>query len=130
EEARAAFLTAFVRVRTMDGRMAYANNSDARIPLALKDSVLSVIGLQNVYQAHTFVRLAQPRTGAGTRAITGHNPLEFPSIYGGTGLPTAAAITVGILTAGKLIQTVADLNTYTTNNGLATVTTQTVNTNG
>ncbi len=128
--ARAAFLTTFVRVKTKDGRIAYANNSDAQIPAALKGIVLSVIGLQDVHRAHPFIRRAQPVTDAQTQAIMGHNPLEFSSIYGATGVPTASGVTVGIITQGKLTQTIADLNTYTTNNSLAAVTTQTVNTNG
>ena len=68
--AGAAFFTSFTRVRTREGRIAYANNSDAHIPTALQDSVLSVIGLQNVYQAHTFAQRKQPQAGAGTFAIS------------------------------------------------------------
>src|SRR5574337_1241478 len=116
--AKTAFKTGFVSVRTKEGRMAFMNNA----------SVLSVIGLQNVHQAHTLTVRAQ--AGAGTLAVTGHNPSEFSAIYGGSGLPTAAGVAVGIVTQGNLSQTIADLNTFTAQNGLATVTTQTVNTNG
>ncbi|GAP66722.1 protease [Mizugakiibacter sediminis] len=126
---QAAFRTTFARVRAKDGRDTYANTSDAHIPAALQDSVLSVIGLQDVHRAHTFARMLQP-DGLTPQAITGHNPTEFSSIYGGTGVPTAAGVTVGIVTQGSLTQTIADLNTFTSNNGLPTVTTQTVNTNG
>jgi len=108
--------------------MAFMNNSGVQIPAALQDSVLSVIGLQNVHQAHTFAKRAQ--AGYTTQAVTGHNPTEFSSIYGGSGLPTAAGVTVGIVTQGKITQTITDLNTFTSQNGLPTVTTQTVNTNG
>src|SRR5574337_1227498 len=111
--AKTAFKTGFVSVQ---------------IPAALQDSVLSVIGLQNVHQAHTLTVRAQ--AGAGTLAVTGHNPTEFSAIYGGSGLPTAAGVAVGIVTQGNLSQTIADLNTFTAQNGLATVTTQTGNTNG
>jgi xanthomonalisin len=87
-----------------------------------------VIGLQSVHQAHT---LAKPmQAGYTTQAITGHNPVEFSSIYGGNGVATAAGVPVGIVTQGKITQTITDLNTFTSQNGLATVTTQTVNTNG
>jgi xanthomonalisin len=126
--AQAAFKTTFSKVRTHDGRSAFMNNGGVQIPATLQDSVLSVIGLQNVHQPHTFAKRLQ--AGYTTQAVTGHKPTEFSSIYGGNGLPTAAGVTVGIVTQGKITQTITDLNTFTSQNGLATVTTQTVNTNG
>lgn len=128
DTAHAAFKTTFAQVRTHDGRDAFMNTNAPQIPAALQDSVLSVIGLQNVHQAHTYAVRAQ--AGFTPQAITGHNPTEFSSIYGGSGLPTAAGVTVGIVTQGKITQTVTDLNSFTAQNGLPTVTTQTVNTNG
>ncbi|MGB5940377.1 MAG: pre-peptidase C-terminal domain-containing protein [Rhodanobacter sp.] len=128
DTAQAAFRTSFAKVRTREGRMAYMNNSGVQIPAALQDSVLSVIGLQNVHLAHTFAKPMQ--AGYTTQAVTGHNPVEFASIYGGSGVATAAGVPVGIVTQGKITQTITDLNTFTSQNGLATVTTQTVNTNG
>jgi pseudomonalisin len=122
--AQAAFQTSFSRVQIHDGRAAFANNSDAHIPSSLQDSVLSVIGLQNAYQAHTFVQRAQVQSGSGTASITGHNPTDFSSIYGGTGVPTAAGVSVGIISEGDLTPTLTDLNLFTTNNNLSTVTTQ------
>ena len=128
DTAGAAFKTTFAQVHTHDGRTAYMHNDDVHIPAALQDVVLSVIGLQSVHQAHT---LAKPmQAGYTTQAITGHNPVEFSSIYGGNGVATAAGVPVGIVTQGKITQTITDLNTFTSQNGLATVTTQTVNTNG
>jgi xanthomonalisin len=67
---------------------------------------------------------------AGTYAVTGHDPTEFASIYGGSGVPTAAGVTVGIVTNGNLNNTISDLNTFTSNHGLPAVTTQIVNTDG
>ena len=128
DTAQAAFKTSFTKVRTKEGRMAFMNNSGVQIPAALQDSVLSVIGLQSVHQAHTFAKPMQ--AGYTTQAVTGHNPTEFSSIYGGNGVTTAAGVPVGIVTQGKITQTITDLNTFTSQNGLATVTTQTVNTNG
>jgi xanthomonalisin len=128
DTAQAAFKTTFSKVTTKDGRSAFMNNSGVQIPAALQDSVLSVVGLQTVHQAHTFAKRAS--TGFSTQAVTGHNPTEFSSIYGGSGLATAAGVTVGIVTQGKITQTITDLNSFTSQNGLATVTTQTVNTNG
>ena len=128
DTAQAAFKTSFTKVRTKEGRMAFMNNSGVQIPAALQDSVLSVIGLQSVHQAHTFAKPMQ--AGYTTQAVTGHNPTEFSSIYGGNGVATAAGVPVGIVTQGKITQTITDLNTFTSQNGLTTVTTQTVNTNG
>jgi PKD repeat protein len=125
--AQSAFVTSFAQVKTSDGRVAYANNDDVHIPAALQSTVLSVIGLQNVHQAHTMVKR---QSGLGPLAVTGHIPTEFASIYGGSGQTTGAGVTVGIITEGKLTQTITDLNTFTSQNSLATVTTQTVNTDG
>ena len=130
DAAQAAFQTSFARVQTADGRDAFANTEPVHVPAALQGSVLAVLGLQTVHQAHTMVRLQPKSIGAGTDAVTGHNPTEFSSIYSGSGVATAAGVTVGIITQGKLTQTITDLNTFTSNNGLATVVTQTVNTNG
>ncbi len=120
---QSAFNTQLVQVLTRDGRDAFANTSAVQIPLELDDVVLSVIGLQDVHQAHTMLRYA-----VNPLAISGHNPTEFSSIYGGSGVPTAAGVTVGIITQGKLTNVISDLNSFTANNGLATVTTQTVQT--
>ena len=124
--AQAAFQTSFARVQTQDGRIAFANNSDAHIPTTLQDSVLSVIGLQNVYQAHTFAQRAQVKTLAGSATIAPHDPTNFSSIYGGTGVQAAAGVTVGIITEGDMTQSVTDLNTFTANNNLATVNSQVI----
>lgn len=125
--AQAAFQTSFARVQTHDGRAAFVNNSNAYIPTALQDSVLSVIGLQNVYKPHILAQRAQPYSGLQTFSVTGHNPTEFSAIYGGTGLSTAAGVTVGIVTQGPLDETISDLNTFTDNAHLPRVTTQIVN---
>jgi subtilase family serine protease len=127
DNAKAAFLTTFNRVQTREGRAAFANSGDAYIPTALQGSVLSVIGLQNVYQPHIFAQRFQPKAGLGTFAITGHNPAEFSPIYGGTGVPVAAGVAVGIITQGPLDQTITDLNTFTDNKHFPRVTTQIVN---
>lgn len=124
--AQAAFLTTFARVRTKEGRIAYANLSDAYIPAALQDNVLSVIGLQTVNKAHILARRLETNASVQAFPVTGHNPTEFSSIYGGTGVPTAAGVTVGIMTQGDLSQTITDLNAFTAANGLPTVSTQTV----
>ncbi|HJU39175.1 MAG TPA: S53 family peptidase, partial [Tahibacter sp.] len=123
-----AFQTTLARVRTADGRDAFANTEDVRVPSSLSGIVLAVLGLQTVHQAHTFARaLDNPFQ---IDAVTGHNPTEWSSIYGGSGVANASATPVGIITQGRITQTITDLNRFTSNNGLPTVTTQTVNTNG
>ena len=126
--ATAAFGTPFAQVRDRHGRTAYMNTADVRIPASLQGTVLSVIGLQDVHRPHIMVQYRS--SGLGTQSITGHNPVDFSAIYGGTGVQNAAGVTVGIITQGKITQTITDLNTFTSNNGLPAVTTQTINTNG
>lgn len=123
-----AFVTSFAKVKTHDGRMAYANTADARIPSLLGGNVLSVLGLQNVHQAH--VTLARPKGATRRMDLVGHNPVEFSSIYGGTGVQNAAGVPVGIFTNGDVSDSITDLNTFTTANGLPAVTTSVVQTNG
>jgi subtilase family serine protease len=124
-----AFQTSFASVQTKNGVFGYANNSDVHIPAEFQNDILSVVGLQNVHFAHTMHKLVDPMA-VTPLAVTGHNPVEFSSIYGGSGVQTAAGVTVGIITQGSLTGTISDLNRFTSNNGLATVTTQTVNTGG
>jgi xanthomonalisin len=126
--ATAAFGTPFAKVRDRHGRAAYMNTGDVRVPAALQGTVLSVIGLQDVHRPHTFVKLRS--SGLSPQSVTGHNPIDFSAIYGGAGVQNAAGVTVGIITQGKITQTITDLNTFTSNNGLPAVTTQTINTNG
>jgi len=128
--ARNAFMTTFAQVRKPDGRIAFANTTDARIPAAMGGMVQAVLGLQTVHQAHTFAKRLAPSDGAHPLAITGHFPTEFPSIYGAGASAAASSVNVGIVTVGDLTATLTDLNTFTTNQGLPTVTTQIVNTNG
>ncbi|MEO7433021.1 MAG: pre-peptidase C-terminal domain-containing protein, partial [Dokdonella sp.] len=125
--AQSAFQTTLARVQAADGRDTYANTDSVNIPLALKDTILSVIGLQDVHRPHV---MSHVLTGPQPYAVTGHFPNEFSSIYSATGVPTAAGVTVGIITQGKITQTITDLNAFTAAHGFATVTTQTVNTGG
>ncbi|MEO8801749.1 MAG: pre-peptidase C-terminal domain-containing protein, partial [Rudaea sp.] len=127
--AAAAFGTTFGQVQTANGQLGFANTSNVQVPANLQDIVLAVVGLQNVYQAHTTIVHVDPNA-LSPQAVTGHNPTEFSSIYSGSGQTTGAGVTVGIVTQGKITQTITDLNSFTSQNGLATVTTQTINTNG
>ncbi len=129
-----AFATNLAQVRTRDGRIALANTDAVRIPLELGDKILSVVGLQTVHIAHPFAQRLDSTdahsAGARPFAVMDHNPLDFSSIYSAGSTANAAGVTVGIATDGALTQVVTDLNTFTSNNSLGTVTTQTVNTGG
>jgi subtilase family serine protease len=127
--AQTAFQTSLVHVYTHDGRYAFANSSEVKVPASLQSSVLAVLGLQTVHQAHTFIQYATTN-GFHTLAVTGHNPTDFASIYGESSMATASSVPVGIITEGSLTNVLNDLNSFTANNGLPTVPTQVVNTNG
>ena len=58
DTAQAAFKTTFAKVNTREGRAAFMNNG-VQIPAALQESVLSVIGLQSMHQAHNFAQPVQ-----------------------------------------------------------------------
>ena len=114
------------------GHSGFANTSTAQVPRALGDVVGSVLGLQNVAHARPLLHIgnvSKPQAlAAGT--ATGHYPKEFPGLYNATGVPTAAGVTVGIITIGGVSQTLQDLKQFTSSNGYGTVSTQTIKTNG
>jgi subtilase family serine protease len=112
--AARAFNTSLAQVRTHDGRMSFANISDIRIPGSLRDSVQAVLGLQEVHQAHINVVQAQ----SGTDAAVGHNPLDFPIIYGASGLNPATDMDVAVWGWGSMAPTLSDLIRYENDNGL------------
>ncbi|RKP45191.1 peptidase S53 [Trinickia fusca] len=117
-----AFNTSLVHFRK-DGHEVYANTAPAQVPEALGDSVLSVLGLQNVTKAHTYA-VKGPRTQAkilATGTETGHYPTEWPTIYNVGSVPTAASTNVAIITIGGASQATQDLNQYTSANNLAQV---------
>jgi subtilase family serine protease len=120
-----AFQTSLVSVKTHDGRVAYANSEDARVPASLQSFVSGVMGLQNVHIPKLMYREVPEDA---INAVTGHSPTDFPSIYGAASLPTAASIDVGILAEGNLSKTITSLNTFTSANALPTVTTRSVGT--
>lgn len=128
-DAQAAFSTHLARVQTAKGQVGYMNTSAAQVPAGLEDVVLSVVGLQDVHYAHTYTRM-DSNGKVQPQAVTGHNPMDWQHIYGGSNLSTAAGVPVGIITSGALSQTITDLNSFTSSNGLSQVTTQTINVNG
>lgn len=119
---KTAFNTPLVHFRK-GNRTVFANAAPAEVPEALGDTVLSVLGLQNVTRAHTMA-VRGPRTEAKTMATgteKGHYPTEWPKLYGATSLPTGANTTVGIVTIGGADQATQDLNQFTQANNLGTV---------
>jgi xanthomonalisin len=142
--AGGAFQTRFAQVKTVEGRVAFANVDPARVPAALAGKIVAVVGLQTVHQgklplrpgrtdgAHTdgVARDGVQSNGIQPALIGGHYPTEFPAIYGGAGSVVASNVIVGIFTEGNLAQVKTDLNTFTAQRGLAPVVTGTVNTNG
>lgn len=127
--AGAAFQTRFVQVKTVEGRVAFANAEPARLPAALAGKVGAVLGLQTVHQGRPASRRART-DGVHTELSNGHFPTEFPAIYGGAGSVVASGVTVGILTEGNITQSKTDLKTFATQRSLAPVANNTVNTNG
>ena len=97
----------------VNGRTAHANLSDVTVPQSLGDIVLAVHGLQTVHLHHTMAM----RPDAKTLSAVGHNPTDFPLIYNASSLPSATNATIGIITQGSMTQTIADLNTFTSNAG-------------
>ncbi len=116
DTAQAAFHTSFVHVQTHDGRDAFANSSAVQIPANLQDVVHTVLGVQNVHMSHTFARPYDPiaahamamQTAAGSVA-TGHQPSDFPVIYGASGMANVTSVPVGSISAGPMTNVLNDL---------------------
>jgi pseudomonalisin/xanthomonalisin len=130
--ARAAlkgFNTRIEQVSVSGRGNAFANIDAAQVPATLSGTVLSVLGLQNVHQAHTMLKKGPVLNGKPAPApsgVVGHNPTTFPTIYGVGSTPTASNITVGIISDGDMTQPLKDLTQFTTTNGLPAVNTQVV----
>jgi len=131
--ARKAFMTSLARVRTRNGRIAYANTQEVRIPAELGDAVLTVIGLQDVHWFGTDSRPvlagSKPTASVSPQDIVSHNPTDYPWIYGATA-PVANQVPVGILTEGDLSGVETALNQYAANNGMKPIVESIVDTNG
>jgi pseudomonalisin len=128
-EAQNAFQTRMLHVRTHDGRDAFANADNVKIPTEISGQVQAVLGLQTVHIGHTFAQVLKT-DGLHTDAVTGHDPTNFASIYTDSSLATASGVPVGIVVEGSMTNVLKDLASFTSANGLPTVTTQTVNTDG
>lgn len=121
---RKAFNTELAHVER-DGHAGIANTKDVQVPAALGDIVLSVLGLQTVEQMHTMIVPAASVQLTGS--VHGLNPTLFPVAYNAMNLPPASTIAVGIITEGVMTQTITDLHTFESQNGLPTINPTVVN---
>ncbi len=129
--AQRAFNTVLAHVR-YGGRSGIANLSPAMVPAELGGTVLSVLGLNTVFRAHT---LAIPgrATGCGGRLhcdVTvfpgAFDPPTLASVYNASSLPTGSASTAGIIVDGNVAQPVSDLHVFESVHGYAPLTPQLV----
>jgi len=131
--AHNAFLTRFMQVRMHDGRMAFANADDVRIPGALTDAIVAVIGLQNVHEFHATSRseVSAPKsTGSiSPQDVVNHAGTDYPWIYGAAD-PVTNQVPVGIVTEGDLSLVQTPLNSYASAQGMKPVAQSVVNTGG
>ncbi|MGN6312964.1 MAG: protease pro-enzyme activation domain-containing protein [Rhodanobacteraceae bacterium] len=131
-----AFHTSLVSVKTHDGRVAYANSSDASVPDSLQPIVASVLGLQTVHIAHTNHVVAQPfsvHTNAQTYvtgSMVGHNPKDFATIYGAGSTATASTVPVGVITQGSMTNVKSDFSKFLSQNGYSNIPLNIVTVNG
>jgi pseudomonalisin len=93
-----------------DGRLGFANVTDAEIPSDLADVVLAVLGLQTLDPMRTLNIRADQVLLSGS--VHGLNPTQFPVAYNAAGLPTVSTVTVGIITQGDMTQAIADLHQF------------------
>ena len=106
---RRSFNTELAHFRTADGRDAIANTKDVQVPAALADMVEAVLGLQTL-------------DGLKPAIVQQINPMNWPTIYDAQGLPTGSKTVVGVVTAGLMTQTLADLATFETMNSISPIT--------
>jgi pseudomonalisin len=123
DSARTAFNTSFELVRTHDGRNAFRNTTDAMIPASLQGIVKSVVGLDTVHMSHIFARRAKTEIAhpMASGTAVGHNPLDFPKIYGASSLPAATSITVGNVVSGQMSDVLSDIKSFESTNGLTSL---------
>ncbi len=113
---RTAFNTDLAHFRRGD-RVAIANTGDVQIPASLGQVIGSVLGLQELDQLHTMV-------------VSTHIPTQWPTIYDAGTVSSAANTVVGVITEGSMTQTISDLHTFESQNGLPTINPTVVNVGG
>jgi pseudomonalisin len=111
---------------TRNGHAGVANTNDVQVPATLSSKVLSVLGLQTLDRMHPMIK---PAAGVQlTGSVHGLNPLKFPIAYAAAAMPAATPISVGIITVGNVSQSITDLHTFESQNGLPTIDPVVVNT--
>jgi subtilase family serine protease len=117
DTAQAAFNTSFVHVKTQEGRDAFANNSPVQIPSNLQGVVNAVLGMQTVHMAHVFAKRLNPSVVHGDTvhplagSAVGHQPSDFPAIYGASSMAAATSVAVGSISSGDMTNIKSDLAT-------------------
>lgn len=106
---RRSFNTELAHFKTEDGRDAVANTKDVQVPTELADMVEAVLGLQTL-------------DGLKPMIVQQINPMNWPAIYDAQGLPTGSKTVVGVVTAGLMTQTLADLATFETMDSIPPIT--------
>jgi pseudomonalisin len=116
DSAQTAFNTSFVHVKTHDGRDAYANSSAVQIPASLQGVVHAVLGMQNVHRSAVFARYHDPIAAhalathpEATGTAVGHQPSDFPTIYGVGSLGNVTSVAVGSVSSGPMGNVLSDL---------------------
>jgi hypothetical protein len=116
DTAQAAFHTSFVQVKGRDGRDTFANSSAVQVPASLQGVVHAVLGLQTVHSLHAMAHrydpiaahaMAMQAEAEGTEV--GHQPSDFPAIYGASGMPSVTSVPVGSISAGPMAHVLSDL---------------------
>jgi len=120
-----------------NGQRYYANVTDPVVPAELANIVLSVHGLQNLHRAHPMMVKSNEVTvdhassvDASKGSETPHLPTAWPTIYNTNSIPNAVNANIGIITAGSLTQTIADLKTFAKSAALPIPATSIVNIGG
>jgi subtilase family serine protease len=89
--AERAFATNLVRYRLAGGRVAYANTSAPEIPAAVAPYVSGVLGLNELYQAHSMLVRPAPRS-VGQRQAAASRAAAAPHAAGPRPCAAASAI--------------------------------------
>jgi pseudomonalisin len=116
----ATFQTTLAQYTLEDGSIAHANTTPVQLPANLVGIVQNVVGLDNVNRAHVPSGQVHVNTTAGSDAAVALTAM--PSLYNVGSTPKATNTSVAIITDGDLTQVIADLHTFTQQNGLAAVT--------
>jgi len=102
------------------------NVGPAQVPAALGGIVTGVLGLTDFLSAPNNHHADYQPPPDGPISSFGRNPLAYSTIYGADAVSTGHATSVGIIAAGDMTQTIADLNTFTDRESMPRVNTSVV----